>query len=99
MVARVAVAALVALGKRRIGFEIRAGQVVQQHVEACVEQIPPAPDQVIEQRLLVRQQAVMTGVELVDLGQREVAPSKSASALRSNHARCNRHSLPGASNR
>ena len=72
MVARVAVAALVAVRKRRIGLEIGAGQVVQQHVEAGVEQIPPPLDQVIEQRLLVRQQPVVTGIELVDLREGEV---------------------------
>src|SRR5215471_10049158 len=48
MVARVSVPALVIFWKRRIGFKIGAGQIVEQHVEADVEQIAPASDQVIE---------------------------------------------------
>ena len=51
MIARVAVAALVRLVRRRIGLEIRARQVIQEHIEARVEQIPPAIHQMIEQRL------------------------------------------------
>jgi hypothetical protein len=72
MIARVSVAALVAFRKRRIGLEIGAGQIVKQHIEAGVEQVPPALDQVIEQRLLVRPQPVVTGIELVDLRKSQV---------------------------
>ena len=39
----------VLFGKRRIAFKIRAGQVVEQHVELRVEQILPALREVIEQ--------------------------------------------------
>jgi hypothetical protein len=41
----------VAVAKRRIGLEVGARQVVQQHVEGDIEQIPPALDQMIEYRL------------------------------------------------
>jgi hypothetical protein len=53
MVARVAMAALVLLVGRRIRFEIRARQVIQEHIETHVEQIAPATDQMIEQRFFV----------------------------------------------
>lgn len=43
MIAAVAVAALVGLAERPIGLEVGAGQVVQQHVEAGVEQVALAP--------------------------------------------------------
>ena len=69
VIARVPEAALVAFRKRRIRLEIGAGQIVEQHVVADVEQVAPAPHQVIEDRLLVRQQPVVTAIQLVDLGQ------------------------------
>jgi hypothetical protein len=72
MIARVAEPALVVLGKRRVGLEIGAGQIVQQHVEGDVEQVPPAPYQVIEQSLLVLQQPVVAAVERVAVRQRRV---------------------------
>jgi len=73
LIPAVAVATLVALGLRRgVDFEVGAGQVVEQHVEAGVEQVAPAGDQMAEQLLLVGQQTVMTGVELVGFGQGEV---------------------------
>ena len=56
-----------------MAYHIGAGQVIQQHVEAGVEQVLPALAQVAEQRVLVRQQTVVAGVELVDLGQCGVA--------------------------
>jgi hypothetical protein len=72
VIARIAVASLVAFGKRRIGLEIGAGQIVEQHIEANVEQVAPAPDQMIEQGLLVFEQPVVTAIQLVDFGQPEV---------------------------
>src|SRR6266446_808880 len=72
VIARIAVASLVAFGKRRIGLEIGAGQIVEQHIEADVEQVAPAPDQMIEQGLLVFEQPVVTAIQLVDFGQPEV---------------------------
>jgi hypothetical protein len=44
---------------RRIALEIRARQVVEQHIEADVEQISPSTHQVIEQRRLVLEWSVM----------------------------------------
>ena len=72
LVAAIAEAALVVFVLRRIGFEIGAGQVVEQDVEAGVEEIAPAIDEMGEQRLLVGEQKVMAGVELVGLGEAEV---------------------------
>lgn len=69
MVARIPEAALVAVGEWRVGFEVGAGQVVEQHVEAGIEQVTPALLQMPEQRILMGQQAIMAGVELVDLRQ------------------------------
>ena len=100
LVAAVAVAALVALRHvRGVDLEVGAGQIVEQHVEVDVEQVAPALHQMREQRVLVLQQQVMAGIELVRLGQTEVAPSRSAMALLPNHSRCSFHSLPGAISR
>jgi hypothetical protein len=68
VIARIAKAALVAFRKRRIGFEIGAGQIVEQDVVADVEQIAPARRQVLENRLLVGQQLVVAAIQFVDLG-------------------------------
>ena len=72
MIARVAVAALILIVGRRIGLEIRAREVIQEHIEAHVEQIAPATHQVIEQRLLVLKQPIVTGVERVNVSQRSI---------------------------
>src|ERR1700745_4110712 len=45
---------------------------IEQHIEADVEQVAPAPDQMIEQSLLVFEQSVVTAIQLVDFGQPEV---------------------------
>jgi len=69
LVTAVAVAALVSLRHvRGVDLEIRAGQVVEQHVEVGVEQVAPARHQMREQIRFVGQQDIMTGVELVRLG-------------------------------
>ena len=99
LVPAVAVATLVALGLRRgVDFEVGAGQVVEQHVEAAgVEQIAPAGDPMAEQLLLVGQQTVVTGIELVRFGQGEVrAQQIGHGALFRTSPRCSFHSLPGA---
>src|ERR1700739_1260491 len=49
-----------------------ARQIVQQHVVADVEQVPPSSRQVVKDRLLVDQRPVMTAVQLVDLGEPSV---------------------------
>ncbi len=69
VIARIAEAALVAFGERRAGFKVSAGQIVEQHVETDVEQVVPALPQVLEQRVLMREQTIMTGIQLVDLGE------------------------------
>ena len=72
-IARIAEASFVVLGKRRLGLEIRADQIIEQEIEARVEQVAPALRQMIEQHLLVLQQPIMTATELVDLGEPEIA--------------------------
>ena len=76
VVARVAEATLVLVRKRRLGLEVGAGQVVQQHVEGGVEQIPPPPHKMIEHRLLVRQQPVVATVQFVTVRERCVRPQQ-----------------------
>jgi len=72
VVARVAEPALVALRKRRLRLEVGAGQIVEQDVEAGIEQVPPPARQVIEQRRLVLQQTIVAAVEFVDFRQAEI---------------------------
>ena len=69
VIARVPEAPLVAFRKRRIGLEISARQIIEQHVVADVEQVAPPSRQVIKDRLFVHQEPVVTAVQLVDLGQ------------------------------
>ena len=57
---------------RGIDLEVGAGQIIQQHVEVGVEQIAPAPDQMREQRFLMLQQQIVTGIKLVLFRQAEV---------------------------
>jgi hypothetical protein len=45
----------------------RARQIVEQHLESGVEQVPPAPCQMFEHCLLMRQQPVVTAIERIDL--------------------------------
>lgn len=51
--------------QRRIDLEVRARQVIQQHIEADVEQVAPARNQMIEQRRLVLEQQIVAVVECV----------------------------------
>src|ERR1700739_453338 len=67
VVTRIPVPTLVAFWKRRIALEIGTGQVVEQDVERNVEQVAPTPDQMVEQRLFVFEQPIVTAVELVAL--------------------------------
>src|SRR5208283_2979 len=64
--------ALVAIVARRIGFEVRAGQVVEKDVEAGAEQILPAPTQMREQRRFVLDKLVEAPIERVLLDQRKI---------------------------
>src|SRR6266404_1082412 len=72
VVTRIPVPTLVAVRKRRIALEIGTGQVVEQDVERNVEQVAPTPDQMVEQRLFVFEQPIVTAVELVDLRQSDI---------------------------
>ena len=73
VIAAVAATALAGgIGRWRIGFEIGAGQVVEQHVELRLEQLAPAIPQMLEQSLAVRRQQVQATIQLVFLRQREV---------------------------
>src|SRR5208283_1736925 len=49
----------------RIDLKVRGGQVIQQYVEADVEQIPPATHQMIKQRRLVLEQQIVAVIERV----------------------------------
>jgi hypothetical protein len=57
------VTTLVLLIERRIGLKVGAGQIVQQHLEAHVEQVPPALGEMTEQGTLVLEQPVVATVE------------------------------------
>lgn len=66
-VAAVTEAARVILVGRHGGFEVGAGQVIEEHLEAGVEQVAPALAQMPEELLLVRQQQVEAAIERVIL--------------------------------
>ena len=74
LVPAVAVLPLVVFGKGRIALEVRARQIIEEHVERRVEQILPAFRQVIEEGVLMFDQQVETPVELMDLGQLKTRP-------------------------
>src|SRR5271166_6052332 len=78
LVAAVAVPALVAIVARRIGFEIRAGQVVEKDVEAGAEQILPTPTQMREQRRFVLDKLVEAAIERILLDQRNISAEQIA---------------------
>jgi len=69
MVAAVTEPPHIVLIERRIGLEVGTRQVIQQHLEADVEQIAPATHQMLKQHLLVLKQAPMTAVENVRISQ------------------------------
>jgi hypothetical protein len=72
MIARVAETAFILFVQRRIRLEVRARDVIQEHIEGGIEQIPPTPHQVIEHCRLVRQQPVVSGVERVNVSERRI---------------------------
>ena len=78
MIAPVAVAALIILIERRIGLEVGAREVIQAHLEGDVEEVAPAPRQMREQRLFVREQAVMAAVQHVRIGERLICAEQIA---------------------
>jgi len=71
------VAALLIVGNiGRIDLEMPARQVMQQDIEAGVEQISPARNEVTEQRIIVGPQEVVTGIDLVGFGAAKVRHQK-----------------------
>jgi hypothetical protein len=72
LVAAVAMAALVGVVARRVRLEIRASQVVEQHIELRAEQILPALLQMRKQRGLVGEDFVEAPIECILLDQREL---------------------------
>ena len=76
LVPTVAELAFVVFLHRRIALKIRARQIVQQYVVSRVEQVPPTLRQMREESRLVRQEKIMTTVELVWIGPREVRPQQ-----------------------
>ena len=57
----------------RITFKIRAGQIVEEHLELCVEEIAPARGEMIEERRLVGHEFVMARVEAMNLRERKIS--------------------------
>jgi hypothetical protein len=57
---------------RRVGLEISAGQIVEQHFVVCAEEITPLVAQMSEEFFLERQHLIQRGVKLVDFGQAEI---------------------------
>src|SRR6266850_1056933 len=72
LVPTVAKLALVPFSKRRITLAICAGQIVEQDVEFRVEEIFPAPDQMVKQGPLVWQQSIQTLVKLMSFRQGKI---------------------------
>ena len=59
-------------GCRRVAFEIRAGQIIEQDVEFSLKQRLPALLQEAEQVRLVRQQFVQAAIQIVLADQSEI---------------------------
>ena len=73
MITAVTMPALVAFRQLcGVDLKIGAGQIIEQHIEAGVEQVAPASDQVREQRVLVLEESVMAGVQFMRLGQAKI---------------------------
>lgn len=78
LVAAVAKAPFAAVAFRRIAFEIRARQIIEQHLETRAEEIAPSLLQVGKKRPLVLKQLVQTAIERVLFHQGKVAPEQIA---------------------
>ncbi len=72
LVPAVAKLPFVLFGKGWLALKIRAGQIVEQHIELGVEQILPTLRQVIEQRRLVFQKKIVALIELVNVHQTQI---------------------------
>jgi len=62
--------------KGRIALEVRAGQIIEEHVELRVEQIFPSLCQMVEKGSLVFEQPVQALVKFVDFHQLKACPQK-----------------------
>lgn len=95
LVAAIAIAAFIVLIGRRRRFEIGAGQVIEQYVEARAKQILPALAQMRKQRLLVRQNLIQATVQTVLCRQRKVGRQQIRHGTLLEPLPM-RHSLPGS---
>ena len=57
----------------RITFKIRAGQIVEEHLELRVEEIAPSCGEVIKERRLMRHEFVVAFVEAMDFRERKIS--------------------------
>ena len=76
LVPAVAILALVSFRKGRGALKIRAGQIIQQHLELHPEEIFPACSQVFEKRIPMLQQLIQTPIQIVLLRQTEILPQQ-----------------------
>ncbi len=73
LIAAVTELPLVLLGKGWVTFEIRACQIIEQHLELRIEEIAPALLEMGKERLFMLEQTVMDLVDAMAFGQREIA--------------------------
>ena len=73
LLAAVAEAARVGGIGGRITFKIRAGQIVEEHLELRVEEVAPARGEMSKERRLMRHEFVMARVEAMDLRERKIS--------------------------
>src|SRR5712691_2580949 len=89
-----------ALGLRvllHLSFEVRTGQIVEQHFEIRVEQVGPLLFQPDKQLLSVRQHPIQTSIEPSLAATAKSVSNSSSIAVSTYHCRCRRKSLPGSS--
>jgi hypothetical protein len=72
LVSAVAVLPQILIAALLVRLKVRAGQVIQQHVELRSEQLPPTSHQKLEQFVLVLEQPVQAAVQRVLLHQPEI---------------------------
>jgi hypothetical protein len=78
LVSRVAKLSFVAFRERRIALKIRAGQIVEQHIELRREEVLPTCAQVLEERRFVSEHLVQAAVKSVLFHQRIIFPQEIA---------------------
>jgi len=65
------VLALIVFREGRVALEIRAGQIVQEHLELRVEEILPAPGQMVEERPFMFKELIEARIPVMNLHQFE----------------------------